>query len=290
MFSYKVLGDDSILLKYINPNLVALVSTAAEASSSNQTDGVGIFVNLVDGVSSKVIHRMAVEDATAPVHCVVLENSVVVTYWNAKVKRTELLALSLFEGLIDKFSLGPLAKPRDNLNKPFSSFVSSTPLVQHKAFVLPYAVAGLYHTHTKAGLSNVNLLIAFQNGQLYSLDRRQINPRRPLAAPSKAEQEEGLLQYNPFVQLSPFKFLSLNYSIAEIRGIISVPSHLESTSLVFSYGMDCHFFREMPSAGFDKLAPDFNAYLLCAILCGMFFAVEFLRQASLRKSLVDSWK
>lgn len=43
---------------------------------------------------------------------------------------------------------------------------------------------------------------------MVSLDRRFLDPRRPEEEPSKAEKEEKLLQYQPFLPVVPTQVLS----------------------------------------------------------------------------------
>merc|ERR1711871_168925 len=279
----EVLGDDSVLMKYTNPNSVVVVSKI-------DVDGECFAViTIVDGVSAKVIHRVVVEDAVEPVHTATIENNVVVTYWNVKSKRTELLSMMLYEGMINKHGLGPMAK-QEQPDVPFSSFNFIPPIVIQKTYILPLAVRKLHYTITKNSISIVNLLVAFQNGQIYSLDRRQINPRRPASAPSKDETAEGLAQYNPYIMMNQLKYLTLDSTVASTRDIVSSSTKLESTSLVFAYGLDCYFSRDMPSNAFDQLAPDFNGLGLIAILVFLFFAVQVLRKMAKRKVLMDAWK
>lgn len=47
------------------------------------------------------------QGAAEPVHMVVSESWVVYTYWSAASQRTEMSTLSLYEGMIDKYGLGP---------------------------------------------------------------------------------------------------------------------------------------------------------------------------------------
>lgn len=110
---YSILGDDSVLLKYLNPHvaLVTTISTAAsapalaaahEASSAesaavasdegqaaagdaSEPAGSVLYWTLVDTVTGKVILRLHQESAALPVHAILLENHIVATYWNTKV-------------------------------------------------------------------------------------------------------------------------------------------------------------------------------------------------------------
>jgi hypothetical protein len=61
-----------------------------------------------------------------------------------------------------------------------------SPIAIQKTFVLPRGVTALQHTVTAHGLSNKNVIMGLQNGQIYSVDMRQIHPRRPFSEPSPA--------------------------------------------------------------------------------------------------------
>lgn len=47
---------------------------------------------------------------------------------------------------------------------------------------------------------------------------RQVDPRRPLTAPTQAEKEEGLMQYNPFLPLIPQNAVTNNGTVARLTG------------------------------------------------------------------------
>ena len=49
-----------------------------------------MFINIFDTVSGKLLQRIAHESATEPVASVIIENFVVVSYWNAKVNIIDL--------------------------------------------------------------------------------------------------------------------------------------------------------------------------------------------------------
>jgi len=175
------LGDDSLLLKALNPNNILVTSfspaQAAEpyadlsyVSSSttvSEVDGTkstkrslelipsSLYVTLVDAVSGKVLHRSEIEGATAPVHAHLMENNIMVSYWNAIAKRTELVSMALYDGMVDKYALVPGAnKPaitRANLNpdgsRSISAYQLTPPVVQSKTFILPRAVTGEHTYH-----------------------------------------------------------------------------------------------------------------------------------------------
>lgn len=214
-----VLGDDSVLLKFLNPHviLVTSVSSAQAAtpfadmsytttSANNELEAkaalevlpTSLYVTLVDVISGKILYRTEIESATAPVHSTLMENNIVLSYWNTVVKRTEMAVMSMYGGMIDKYSLVPGAnKPainRANLNedgtKSVSSYSLNPPVVQHKMYVLPRSVTAMTHSTTSQGISHKNILLGLNTHQVYAMDMRHVSPRRPVNAPTQQEKEE----------------------------------------------------------------------------------------------------
>ena len=77
--TYTILGDDSVLLKYLNPHMSAVITL-----SSSSGDDMMV-ITLIDTVSGKIIVRIEQENAVAQIHSLIIENHVIVTYWNNKV-------------------------------------------------------------------------------------------------------------------------------------------------------------------------------------------------------------
>lgn len=106
---HSILGDDSVLVKYLNPHvaLVTSISSAASSAAVSATatatasasaaeeasvvDGVEavadgtLYWTLLDTVTGKVVLRLHQESGSLPVHSVLVENHIVSTYWNSKV-------------------------------------------------------------------------------------------------------------------------------------------------------------------------------------------------------------
>lgn len=339
----KVLGDDSLLIKYLNPHLVAVVteklhrpssssslaqteqgadvvaaagqgaaggisvaggeeaSPVAPSSGGQAEDQAGehedlvdeLFVNVIDTVSAQVVHRYSILHAStrlgrASVQVSWVENNLLVSYWSNQAQRQELSSVSLFEGMVDKYGLGPFSSVK--VDHPRSAFNAPAPIALQKTFILPRTVTAMHHTVTARGITNKNLLLGLGSGQLYTVDLRMLDPRRPNNKPTPAEMEEKLMQYVPFLALHPFLMLSTNSSLPPLRRILSAPSKLESTSVVLALGLDVYHTRTVPSKGFDMLASDFNKPLLSLILFGMGAAVVWLRRAYKRQQLTAGWK
>ncbi|CAM9803288.1 unnamed protein product, partial [Discosporangium mesarthrocarpum] len=277
------LGDDSLLIKYINPRLLAI----ATLTEGGGLVGSNLTVLVVDHVSGRVLHRILHKGAAEPVHMVVSESWVVYTYWSAKAHRTEMSSLSFYDGMIDKYGLSPFNRPE--WKETFSSFESRSPIVLQKTFIFPYPVTGLSNTLTKYGITSKHILVTTALGQVVSLDRHFIDPRRPMTEPTKAEKEEKLLEYMPFLPVYPVYVVSYHKVIERVDRAITVPTALESTSLLLALGLDLFGSRVTPSKTYDLLDPHFNYALLALVLGAMAVAVVVAGQMLSSKRLGDQW-
>ena len=207
-------GDDSLLIKYVNPHLLAVVSVAkACATADDGTDTLSVMV--IDTVSGRVRARVRHRTACGPAHAVMSDNWVVYSYWNAKARRTELGSLALYEGSMGPKDLLPFSDLPPALDT-FSSFNDDVALVTyHKTFVLPavsaaaaaggrscfpcfcacgvcvprgvrlttalppppQSVSCLGVTRTRLGITSRNVLAALDSFSVLSIDRRLLDPR-----------------------------------------------------------------------------------------------------------------
>lgn len=91
------IGDSNVLLKYLNPNIVVISTLSVDEMDQSTAKDARLAINIFDRVSGKLLQRITHDSASLPVASVVVENFVVVSYWNSKVKilRTSLLAAIL---------------------------------------------------------------------------------------------------------------------------------------------------------------------------------------------------
>lgn len=315
----EILGDDSLLLKYINPHLAVVVSmipvdtgvdeefflspvsTTAQkrkpagVSKSKQdtpwksTESPNLFVSLVDTISGRIIYRASHSNALShPQPTVtVSENWVFYSFSNDKTKKTELGVLTLYEGMIDKKSLTAFTSPEQLTTFSSLDIRETKPVILAKTFTISMAVTALGVTSTRSGVSIRKLLIAGIDGKIHSIDRKLLEPRRPLGPLKEIEKKEGLLQYHELIQTTPYQTLSYNQTVHSVRSIISAPTDLESQSLVLAVGgADIFFARTSPSRGFDLLPDNFNKLLLSIVglaLIGIMLVMQTLVSKKIRK-------
>ena len=319
-----ILGDDSLLLKYLNPHIVAVVTMSSSAGLAagpiaealkpkniavdGRTKPKGVappndisapaesvpnfFVNLVDTVSGRVLYRASHANAVVSngVPVLISENWVVYAFFNEMTKRSELGVLSMHEGMIDRTGLTAFTSPEQA--GTFSSLVAreSKPVVLAKTYTIVRPITALGVTATKGGISTKHLLIASGDDRITSIPRNMLEPRRPTGAVKPIEKEEGLVQYHPLVPLLTMMSPSYNQTVHAVTTIMSAPTDLESQSLVLAFGgPDIFFARLAPSKGFDLLPEDFNRMLLTIVVIGLLVVLAVARTMSRKKTIKLGW-
>ncbi|CAJ0753240.1 15632_t:CDS:10 [Entrophospora sp. SA101] len=247
----RVLGDRSVLYKYLNPHLVA-VATLSSSESSTAT----LNIYLIDIVKGSILYQYKHENVGKihPINIVQVENTVLYVFWseNESTKGYQVVVYDFYES----------EKKDERINSPvFSSFSHERPYVNAQAFMLPYGVKTIGVTTTKNGIAIREFLFALDTDQILGLSKRILDPRRPLHALTSEDKEEMLIPYDPAIPDNKKFILSYYLSVAGVKRIITSPALLESTSLVLAYGLDLWFTREAPSKTFDVLSEDFTVII-----------------------------
>lgn len=286
----RVLNDRSVLYKYINPNLVAVVTQGL--------DNIHKFVmnvHLVDVVSGSVVFSLTHRKVRGPIKIVHSENWLAYSYFNDKVRRSEITAIELYEGKVQANS-----SAWSSLDAP------PMPLVERQSYILPFSVEFLKETITERGITNKHILVATNAGNVMEMPWFYLDPRRPILQPNQ-QREEGVLPYIPELPFMQENMINYNKTIARIQSIFTAPSGLESTCLVLVAGLgECFFLlhvykiiiffpdlfvtRVSPSKTFDLLKEDFDYYLIAMVLVALTTASIFVKQLSARKILKQAWK
>ncbi|KAM6976627.1 ER membrane protein complex subunit 1 [Aplochiton taeniatus] len=270
----RVMGDRSVLYKYLNPNLLAVVTESTDVHQERSF--VGIL--LVDGVTGRIIHEAIQRKAKGPVHFVHSENWVVYEYWSTKSRRNEFSVIELFEGmeLYNSTVFSSLDRPHP-------------PQVLQQSYIFPSSVSTLEATLTEKGITSRHLLVGLPSGAIMSLPKMFLDPRRPEIA-TEQSREENLIPYAPEMPIRPDWFINYNQTVSRLQGIFTSPSGLESTCLVVAYGLDIYQTRVYPSKQFDVLKDDYDYVLISSVLFGLFFATMISKRLAQVKLLNRAWR
>ncbi|KAG7276338.1 hypothetical protein CRUP_032393 [Coryphaenoides rupestris] len=196
----RVMGDRSVLYKYLNPNLLAVVTESTDPHPERSF--VGIL--LIDGVTGRIIHDAVQRKARGPVHLVHSEN------W-------------LYEGM-ELYNSTVFS----SLDRPYA------PQVLQQSYIFPSSISTLEATLTEKGITSRHLLVGLPSGAILSLPKMFLDPRRPEIV-TEQSREENLIPYAPEMPIRSEWFINYNQTVARVRGIYTAPSGLESTCLTRVY-------------------------------------------------------
>ena len=280
----KVLGDRSVLYKYFTPNLALVTSIS---------DSVVIF-DLLDAVTGSTLSSSSYTGiiTSYPISSIVSEHWVASTFTSAdpetKAVTTRLIISELYESDVpnDRGALGP----KTNYTS-FGADAITRPHVLSLAFQLTEPITNLTVTQTTQGITVRNLLGYLPDSQaIVSIPRYILDARRPQGREANsAEQEEGLFRYQPNLELDPKSFLSHSREVFGIQQIMTTPTLLESTSMVFAFGHDIFGTQAAPSQTFDILGKSFKRGQLLATVVALYFGVLAVRPLVRRKVVERGW-
>ncbi|KAH9895493.1 hypothetical protein F4778DRAFT_747058 [Xylariomycetidae sp. FL2044] len=296
----RVLGDRSVMYKYLNPNTLVVAAVDEQANT--------LSAYLLDSVSGQILTSSTYDgiDPTKEISCAVAENWFLCSFYgeyqlrdsqSQNLKGYQLVISDLYESdqPNDRGPLGETTDKFSSLNPVDSPTGPSLPAVVSKTFILSGPATGLAVTQTRQGITTRQVLAYLpESRSLVALPRLPLlDPRRPVGRdPTPAELEEGLVRYAPAVELDmdPRLLVSHARDLLGIRDVVVAPAVLESTCLVLAYGIDVYGTRVHPSAAFDVLGKGFNKLALLATVGALAAGVGVLAPLVRRKQINLRWK
>jgi hypothetical protein len=268
----KVLGDRSVLYKYLNQNLVLVTAV-------NEQDHTAGFY-LLDGVSGKVLYsvRRSGVDPTQPIASAISENWFAYSFFGDAVDESSAKGYQL---VVSELYESPIANDRGPLDAAGNySSLHDLPLphVVSQSFVIAEPISHMAVTQTRQGITTRQLLCVLPSSNaIVGIPRPVLDPRRPVDRdPTSAEAEEGLFRYAPYLDFDGKWYLTHSRDVAGIQTVLSCPTQLESTSLIFAFGGDIYGTRATPSQAFDILGKSFSKLQLVLTVVALAAGVTFL--------------
>ena len=286
----RVLGDRSVLYKYLNQHL--LVVTTINPLLSTAT------IHLLDAVSGSILHTATHSgvDTTQPVTAVLSENWVVYTFFAdddvamvaGGAKGYQLVVSELYESEF-KNDRGALSDTPDVSS--FGNAAGVKPYVISQSYMFPSPISAFAVTATTQGITAHDILALLPGTQgIYSIPKRVLDPRRPVGRePDAAEKEEGLWRYTPVVEIDPKAVITHERKVLGVKKVTTSPSQLESTTLVFAYGGDLFGTRMSPSMPFDVLGKTFGKLQLVLTVVALAVGAAVVAPMVRKKQINARW-
>ena len=279
------LGDRNVLYKYLSPNLAVLTALSSTA----------LTMYLVEAITGAVLYTSTHEgiNALAPVTSAMAENWFAYSYMEGQTGDSatsyQLVVAELYES--DIVNDRGILQSATNVSS-FDPGAVSKPHVRSQVFTIPQPISHMAVSQTSQGITSRQLLCSFpDSSSIAGIPRHLLDPRRPVdRAPTASEQEEGLFQYSPILELDSRTYLTHMREVIGVEKIMSSPSLLESTSLVFAYGHDIFGTRINPSGSFDVLGKNFNKVQLLLTVVALAAGVGALAPMVRKRQVDQRWK
>jgi hypothetical protein len=271
-----VLGDRRVMYKYLNPNLVLVTAICASARRAS--------IYLLDSASGQLLYAVSHDgvDVTRPIPSTISENWLTYSFTLDSAADTasrgyQLVVADLFESSLPD-DRGPLGASSNSSTIQPVKGDSAKPYVLAQTYHIPEEISHMTVTRTKQGITSRELLVTLPaSNSIVGIPRNVLDPRRPVGRdPTAEETAEGLVKYTPAILFDPKWHLNHKYEVMGVRDVITSPSGLESTSLVFAYGFDVFGTRVAPSFTFDALGKGFNKLQMLGTVAALFVAVLFV--------------
>ncbi|KAI0384377.1 DUF1620-domain-containing protein [Hypomontagnella monticulosa] len=292
----RVLGDRTVKYKYLNQNTLVFAAINEQANS--------LTVYLLDTVSGQVLTSSTYEgvDPTKEITCAVAENWYLCSFYGQyKLRESQSQNLKGYQVVVSDLyesdaanDRGPLGDAEnfsslDPVDLPTGPYL---PSVVSKTFILSSPITSFTVTKTRQGITSRQLLAYMpESHSIVGIPRMVLEPRRPVGRdPTPAELEEGLSKYFPAIELDPRMHITHQRDVLGVREILAAPAYLESTSLVFAYGIDVFGTRVTPSMAFDVLGKGFNKLALIGTVAALVLGVGALRPLVRKKQIDARWK
>ncbi|TYH35998.1 hypothetical protein ES332_D13G234400v1 [Gossypium tomentosum] len=289
----KVIADQEVMYKYISRNLLFVATVALKGSGeigSVTPEESWLVAYLIDTVTGRILHRVTHHGSQGPVHAVFSENWVVYHYFNLKAHRYEMSVIEIYDqSRADNKDVWKLVLGKHNLTSPISLYSRPDVITKSQSYFFTHSVKTIAVTSTTKGITSKQLLIGTIGDQVLALDKRFLDPRRTVN-PTQAEKEEGIIPLTDSLPIIPQSYVTHALRVEGLRGIITVPAKLESTTLVFAHGVDLFFTQLAPSRTYDSLTDDFNYALLLITIVALVAAISLTWTLSERKELQENWR
>lgn len=257
--------DRSVLYKYLNPNLITVISTQDST----------LRITLLDGITGSVLHVQEHNEEFidfTSVNVVQSDNWVIYSYQaNYPAVEQRIIVLDLFS--TSESALGGDKSVADG------TYNSTIATVSSKSFLFPERILAMKSSTTKFGITIRSVIALTDSGSLIELPKYVLNSRRiddRKMTQQDAEDDFRLMPYEPVVNIDTQKVLNHKIKLqlsASPQQILARPTGLESSGVICfinEFNEFCTIVQ--PSSSYDLLSGSFEKVKLFITIAALFVA------------------
>lgn len=295
--SVRVLHQGDILLqKYTDNNIVVIATTRNQANElalpalRGKSLEPSVSIYIINTLSGQLIEKIVHKQCSGPVHVTISENNIVSHMWDYTVNTYTLSTYELYQHhTFHKLDSSLVLKSfisgnQDSDTQPLNAYVLQ------QSYIFNYPITSMQFTHTQRGITARDAVVGLSNGMIYTIPKSILDPKRPLiTAVTDKDKADGLYPYIGEIILDSKRVITTTHKIHNLHTILTVPSNLESTSIVIGIGSDIFQMRVTPSQTFDLLNPDFNYLFLLATVASICIGIQITKSMATSKELRNAW-
>lgn len=278
------LANRSVLYKYLNPNLVVIMTKELETGSMK--------LYALDGISGNVLYIQEEQDDIKvdynSIKVVIDDNWIIYSYFIHYPRVEQRVSV------IDLFMSKNEALNSETCDP---SLLSSTyPTASSKSFVFPEKIELITSTLTKFGVTTKSIIFLTDDGNLVEVPKYILNSRRIANRKLSKSDRQDDFRMSPYDPVIPFNTLQvLNHQhkllLSKDTNALSVKeTDLESTSVIcFSNELNIFCTIVQPSLSFDFLRESFNKNKVILVIVIMLLAYFITSMLVKRKKLNSRW-
>lgn len=279
------LSDKSVLYKYLNPNLISIIT--------EEEDTKVLRYYLIDSVSGNILYthehsKDEVVDSDSIQLCMD-DNWIVYTFFvKAPKLQQRIIVFDLFDTKEKSVKTANLV----------SAFESNTTInfISKKSFIFPERIVSLASTQTKFGITLKSMLFLTESGSLIEVPKFLLNSRRIAnrELTSKDYQDDfRMMPYEPVIPKNNFQVLNHKHQLIldpDTNQILMKPTELESTSVVCfanKFNIFCNVVQ--PSLSYDLLSQNFDRIKLVLTILALLAAYLITKPFVFSRRLNAYW-
>lgn len=302
-----ILGDKSVLYKYLYPNLAAFAIHNTEENS--------LIINVIDSITGRIIKSVShlpnekLDLVNYKFQLLVNDNYVIYTFHSYRPSVSS--KINVIEFYESKFSnertfanTGTAEDNNSGHSDSYSVLANDLPepFVKFKSYNFPLKIDKLSLSNTRFDITTKNLILKLNNGQILLLPKFLISSRRVEGRElTKEEKMEYLMMpYDANVPINNnaiinhkrliyTKDLDETISSHQNEHLFSLATNLESTSIVCYLNNDLFCTKIYPSLQFDMLSTSFSKVKLLLTIAGLLGAFVISRSLVQQKKVNSFW-